>query len=252
MEYKNRVYRESFSGRWSSFVVKYKKTDVWIGIDKGSYKPDMPEKCEQIIKDLWTEMETYMQRDPHYVTALVPYSAKDDAPEIMRMMSETSRKVGIGPMSAVAGATSLFIAIRLKQLYDIKEIVIENGGDIYADIKEDMDVSVFAGASPLSEKVGLHVHAADSPMGICTSSGTVGPSISFGKADAVMVICRDVLLADSYATHFANFVHKADDIAKVLKKIEVIPEVLAALLVKEDKMGIVGKFEMKIFQKEND
>ena len=150
-------------------------------------------------------------------------------------------------MSAVAGAVALYIANALKRHFGVKEVIIENGGDIYADILEDIDVSVFAGASPLSEKVGLHINASQAPLGICTSSGTVGPSLSFGKADAVMIICKDVLLADSYATAFANFVRKAEDINPVLEKIGKIEDIISAVLIKDDKMGAVGKFELKFF-----
>ena len=75
----------------------------------------------------------------------------------------------------------------------------------------------------------------------------MGPSLSFGKADAVMIICQDVLLADSYATAFANFVRKAEDINPVLERIGKIKEIIAALLIKDDKMGVIGKFELKFF-----
>jgi ApbE superfamily uncharacterized protein (UPF0280 family) len=108
-------------------------------------------------------------------------------------------------------------------------------------------VSVFAGHSPLSEKIGLRIEAKKSPLGICTSSGTVGHSLSFGKADAVMIVCRNALLADGFATTFANQIQTADDINPVLEKIESDKDILSALLVKDDKMGIVGEFELRIF-----
>ena len=112
---------------------------------------------------------------------------------------------------------------------------------------EDIDISVFAGHSPLSEKVGLHLEAAYAPLGVCTSSGTVGPSLSFGKADAVMIVCRDTLLADTYATAFANTVQTTDDINPCLDKIKATEDILAAIVIKDDKLGICGKFDLKIF-----
>lgn len=248
MEYKDRTYREHFkTGRWTCFTLKHKETDVWIGVDKNSYQPEMPEYCKTLICDLRISMEEYIRKDPHYLTALVPYDAKESAPDILKQMSAVSHRTGIGPMSAVAGAVALYIIEALKKKYNIQEGIVENGGDIYADIKEDMDISVFAGASPLSEKVGLHINAKQAPLGICTSSGTVGPSLSFGKADAVMIICKDVLLADGYATKFANFVRKPEDINPVLEKIGKIEEILSAMIIKGDKMGVIGKFEMKLF-----
>ena len=248
MEYKIRTYREHFrEGRWTNFIVKYKDSDLWIGVDKASYQPEMPQFCNNLLQELRKAMETYLHKDPCYLTSLVPYKAKPDAPEIFQKMSEVSRQTHIGPMSAVAGAVAEHMVRSLKGEFGIKEAIVENGGDIYADIIEDMDVSVFTGNSPLSEKVGLHITASQAPLGICTSSGTVGPSLSFGKADAVMIICQDVLLADSYATAFANFVRKAEDINPVLERIGKIKEIIAALLIKDDKMGVIGKFELKFF-----
>lgn len=248
MEYKERTYRERFrEGRWAHFTLKYKETDLWVGIDKVSFVPEIPAYCESFILDLRNSMEAYMRRDTEYIRSLIPYEARTDAPDILKQMSAVSLRTGIGPMSAVAGAVALYTAQALKDRFGLKEIIVENGGDIYADIVEDIDISVFAGASPLSEKVGLHIQAKDSPLGICTSSGTVGPSLSFGKADAVMIICEDVLLADSYATVFANYVRKAEDITPVIEKIGKISDIISALLIKDDKMGAIGKFELKFF-----
>ena len=42
------------------------------------------------------------------------------------------------------------------------------------------------------------------PLGICTSSGTVGHSISFGRADAVTVFASEASVADAHATSIAN------------------------------------------------
>ena len=131
-------------------------------------------------------------------------------------------------MSAVAGAVALKVGENLKKRFGIKEVIVENGGDIYADLCQDMDISVFAGSSPLSEKVGLHIEAAYAPLGICTSSGTVGPSLSFGKADAVMIVC-------------------AEDVQTCIEKIREQEDILAAIAIKDDKLGICGNFELKLF-----
>lgn len=248
MKYKERTYRERLrEGRWQHFIAAYKETDLWIGVNKTSRLKEMQEFAANEVIALRNTMEVYLQTDKAYAASLVPYPAREDAPRIFHLMSEAGRKSGIGPMSAVAGAVAQHIALALQANFDIREIIVENGGDIYADIKEDIDISVFAGQSPLSEKVGLHIEAGEAPLGICTSSGTVGPSISFGKADAVMIICKDVLLADSYATAFANRIQTTEDIDSCITAIGEKEEVVAAIAIKEDKMGVVGKFELKIF-----
>ncbi len=93
-------------------------------------------------------------------------------------------------------------------------MVIENGGDIYAVLNDEFVLSVFAGNSPLSERIGLVIPEGKKKWGICTSAGTVGPSLSFGKADAVVVICEDILLADAYATAFGNKVKSPESCGK--------------------------------------
>lgn len=248
MDYIKRTYRKSFSqGRWAHFTLSYKETDLWIGIDHESFQPEMPSCAEKLTRELRDEMDAYLTTDPAYRKALTTYPAGKNAPLIFQQMSAVCEQTGIGPMSAVAGAVARYVALSLKARFQINEIIVENGGDIYADIKKDMDIAVFAGPSVLSEKVGLHIEADYAPLGICTSSGTVGPSLSFGKADAVMIICRDAALADSYATLFANKVQTADDTDRVLKEVSTIKEVIAAMVIKNDKMGICGMFELKLF-----
>ena len=245
MEYKERSYRIRFSDderRW--FCVKFLESDLWIGVDSGSYRASMEADTYTMLVDLRRQMDAYLLMDPAYKAALTPYDAGLEAPEILKEMSRVSHKTGIGPMSAVAGA----VANKVAKFLGTDEVIVENGGDIYAKAASDMDISVFAGQSPLSEKVGLHIPAAAFPLGICTSSGTVGPSLSLGRADAVMIVCKDVMLADSYATAMANRIQTVNDLQCVIDRISNIPEILGAIAVKDDRMAITGQFELRLFK----
>ena len=244
MEYKERSYRSRFSNdgrRW--FCVKFLESDLWIGVDSGSYRASMEDEVYAFLVDLRRQMDAYLLMDPSYKAALTPYDAGLEAPDILKEMSRVSHKTGIGPMSAVAGAVAKHVA----DFLGTKEVIVENGGDIYAKATSDMDISVFAGQSPLSEKVGLHIPAAAFPCGICTSSGTVGPSLSLGRADAMMIVCKDVLLADSYATAMANRIQSVNDLQPVIESIQAIPEILGALAVKDDKLAVCGLYELRLF-----
>lgn len=244
MEYKERSYRSRFSNdgrRW--FCVKFLESDLWIGVDSGSYRASMEDEVYAFLVDLRRQMDAYLLMDPAYKAALTPYDAGLEAPDILKEMSRVSHKTGIGPMSAVAGAVAKHVA----DFLGIKEVIVENGGDIYAKATSDMDISVFAGQSPLSEKVGLHIPAAAFPCGICTSSGTVGPSLSLGRADAMMIVCQDVLLADSYATAMANRIKTVTDLQPVIEQIQNIPEILGALAVKDDRLAVTGLYELRLF-----
>ena len=249
MDYTERSYRSRFSDdgrRW--FCVKFLESDLWIGVDSGSYHVSMEDKVYAFLVDLRRQMDAYLLMDPQYKAALKPYDAGLEAPGILKEMSRVSHKTGIGPMSAVAGAVALRVADFLKEKFGAEEVIVENGGDIYAKATSDMDISVFAGQSPLSEKVGLHIPAAAFPCGICTSSGTVGPSLSLGRADAMMIVCQDVLLADSYATAMANRIQSVNDLQPVIEQIQNIPEILGALAVKDDKLAVCGLYELRIFK----
>jgi len=245
MEYKERSYRSRFSNderRW--FCVKFLESDLWIGVDNGSYSASMEADTYAMLVDLRRQMDAYLLMDPAYKAALTPYDAGLEAPDILKEMSRISHKTGIGPMSAVAGAVAKHVA----DFLGTKEVIVENGGDIYAKACSDMDISVFAGQSPLSEKIGLHIPEAAFPLGICTSSGTVGPSLSLGRADAVMIVCKDVMLADSYATAMANRIKTVNDLQPVIDRISDIPEILGAIAVKDDRMAITGQFELRLFR----
>ena len=249
MEYKERSYRSRFSNderRW--FCVKFLESDLWIGVDNGSYSASMESDVYAMLVELRRSMDAYLLMDPAYKTALTPYDAGLEAPAILKEMSKASHKTGIGPMSAVAGAVALRVADFIKQKYGVNEVIVENGGDIYAEAHSDMDIAVFAGQSPLSEKIGLHIPAADFPLGICTSSGTVGPSLSLGRADAVMIVCRDVLLADSYATAMANRIRTVNDLQPVIDRIQNNPDILGSIAVKDDRLAICGQFELRLFK----
>jgi hypothetical protein len=203
----------------------------------------MEDEVYAMLVELRRSMDAYLLMDPAYKAALTPYDAGLEAPDILKEMSRVSHKTGIGPMSAVAGAVAKHVA----DFLGTKEVIVENGGDIYAKATNDMDISVFAGQSPLSEKVGLHIPAAAFPCGICTSSGTVGPSLSLGRADAMMIVCQDVLLADSYATAMANRIKTVNDLQPVIESIQAIPEIQGALAIKDDQLAVTGQYELRLF-----
>ena len=149
MDYTERSYRSRFSDdgrRW--FCVKFLESDLWIGVDSGSYSDHMEADAYSMLVDLRRMMDAYLLMDPQFKAALTPYDASPQAPDILKEMSSVSHKTGIGPMSAVAGAVALRVADFLKERFGTKEVIVENGGDIYAQAASDMDISVFAGQSP--------------------------------------------------------------------------------------------------------
>lgn len=248
MEYIDRTYRKHFrQDRWSYFTIAYKETDLCIGVDRGSWQPEIPGLCRTICPGITDGYGPLDRFTSGLCPGFNPFQASEDAPGIFKEMSRAAQTSGIGPMSAVAGAVALKVGENLKKRFGIKEVIVENGGDIYADLCQDMDISVFAGSSPCLKRSVCISRQPMPHLGICTSSGTVGPSLSFGKADAVMIVCSDVILADTYATAFANTIQTAEDVQTCIEKIREQEDILAAIAIKDDKLGICGNFELKLF-----
>jgi len=244
-----RTYRTQFNTtRFQSFEVKYLETDLWIGIDTASFKDEMKTVALDKVKELRTKLDAYILEEPFFKKSLKPFVPKETAPPEAKHMAVATEIAGVGPMAAVAGLFAREVGETLLQNFSIEEMVIENGGDIFALLKNELVLSVFAGESPLSERIALVIPAEKSKLGICTSAGTVGPSLSFGKADAVVVICEDVLLADAFATAFGNKVKSPNDVEKVINQSEKFSEILSMLIVCEDKVGIRGDFEIRFLK----
>ena len=153
-------------------------------------------------------LEAYIARDPFFASTFDPY--KPDSDElIIKRMADATRTARVGPMAAVAGAIA-WAGIESMQEAGAMFGVIDNGGDIALISDRDIRVGVHAGDALLSNRIAFVVPPQDSVLGICTSSATVGPSISFGVADAVTIFSRDVALADAWATSVCNQI-RADD-----------------------------------------
>jgi uncharacterized protein len=244
-----RTYRPQFNSvRFQSFEAKYLETDLWIGINPSSFKEEMKAIVCDKIKELRTRLDEYILSEPFFKKSLKPFQPSENAPGEAKEMAAATEKAGVGPMAAVAGLFAREIGETLLQNFSVEEMVIENGGDIFVLLKNELVLSVFAGDSPLSERIGLVIPSETGKIGICTSAGTVGPSLSFGKADAVVVICEDAVLADAFATAFGNKVKTPNDVEKVINLSEKYPEILSLLIICEDKIGIKGDFEMRILK----
>ena len=244
-----RTYRSQFSQqRFWSFVVNYKETDLWIGVDPDSFREEMKAVSFQKVKELRSVLEEYLLLDPIFGKTYEPHRVEPNAPEIVRVMAEAANRAGVGPMASVAGAFSEIVGRCLMEQFEIQELVVENGGDIFLKINSNLLMSVYAGNSLLSGKVGIEIKASESPLGVCTSAGTVGPSVSFGNADAAMIICKNIALADAFATGFGNRVKTPEDVQDVIDQTAQFPEILSAVIICQDKIGIRGQFEMKLIK----
>ena len=161
-------------------------------------------------------LEAYIARDPFFKATFDPYIPDSDDRVITRMAG-AARRAGVGPMAAVAG-TIAWAGVEAMQEAGAAFGVIDNGGDIALIVDRPVRVGVHAGSAALSDRVAFVVPPQDSVLGICTSSATVGPSISFGMADAVTIFSHDVALSDAWATAVCNEIRPDD--RRVLDRID--------------------------------
>jgi ApbE superfamily uncharacterized protein (UPF0280 family) len=220
-----------------SFNVTIKETDLYIRAST-----NLKSKAHKLVLKYRDILEQYINQYPLFLTSFEPLPTGDDAPDIVKSMSESARKVSVGPMASVAGAIAEYVGNGL--IVSSPEIIIENGGDIFLKSLKKRIIGIYAGKSPLSGKIGLEINGPDTPLGICCSSGTVGHSISYGKADAVIVLSKSATLADAAATAVGNLIIKSDDIPKGIDFAKDIDGLLGTIIIKDDKMGLWGKLKI--------
>ncbi len=237
MLHEERIYRSLINkGNLISYNVKISESDLFISSDT-----NLAAAAEKSLIQHRHSLETYIQNRPEFRTSLLPFPEDDLAPPIVRDMIARSKICGVGPMASVAGAVSEFVGYDL--LGQTENIIIENGGDIFIRSKNKLTVAVYAGESTLSYKVNIVVKSEETPLGICTSSATVGPSLSFGIADAVCVISKSATLADAAATTIGNRIKTKKDIKFALNYGIKIPGVKGIIVICGNDMGAIGEVE---------
>lgn len=188
------------------------------------------------------DLEAYVARHPAFLASLEPLEIAPDAPWVARRMARAARAAQVGPMAAVAGA--LADAVGRQLLRESGEVIVENGGDIFCRVRRPRIVAVDAGSSAFSYRVGLEIRPEMGPLGICTSSGTLGRSLSFGRADAACVLAPSAALADAAATAVGNVVQDKSDIDAGLARAKAISGVIGAVIVVGDRIGAWGAIEL--------
>jgi ApbE superfamily uncharacterized protein (UPF0280 family) len=236
--FQERKYRNLLlDQRLTSFQVQIKETDLYLRATR-----DLSENARQSVLRHRYHIERYILGHPDFLRSLIPVPPDEFAPPIVRRMIRAGQTAGVGPMAAVAGAMAEAVGEDL--LKESPEVMVENGGDIFFACSRETRVGIFAGNSPLSLRVGLAVPAAGHPWGVCTSSGTVGPSLSFGRADAVCILSPSASLADAAATAVGNLVGTLGDLEKGLEKAKVIEGVTGAVIILGEKLAAWGEMEL--------
>ncbi len=216
------------------FQVVVEETDLWITVsaafDAGAARDIAAKTALALRKDILF----WCGRNPAFRHSLTPLPAPEHAPDIVRRMAQGAALMGVGPFAAVAGAIAERVANALAEALRRAalppDVIVENGGDTYLHSTGPRVVALLPKPEE-GESVGLLFRPEDFPLSLCSSSGRIGHSLSFGRGDLAMVRARDGALADAAATAYGNMLCDAQSVNKALKRAE-----------KDAALGIEGVF----------
>jgi len=237
-KFQRRFYRDKL-GRSDLHlaIVCVGQTDLGVLTDK----PVSAAFLRERIKFYRRIIESYIAKDSLFLTSLKPIPLDFSADPIIKEMGCAARLANVGPMASVAGSITQFLGEDLLKR-GLKEVIVENGGDIFLKIARTRRVGIYSGSNKLFKNLCIIVQPKDTPMGICTSSGTVGHSLSFGSADSVVILAKSAPLADAVATATGNLVKSKDDLraavgfAKSIKGVRAVAVVIGDTLIASGKI----------------
>lgn len=196
--------------------------------------------AKDAVRSCRSDLENFIRKDPFFAITLDKYrSVHPNTPEIAGRMIEAANRFGIGPMSAVAG-TIASMAVEAMVDAGATYAIVDNGGDIAMINDETVIVGIYAGESATGISIGLEIEPTDSIIGICTSSGRIGHSISFGNADAVTILSGDVSLADAAATAVGNAVNGEASIEEAFSIVSGVESITGCLIIIGEHIGVYG------------
>ena len=237
--YTERTYRiQVAQDHRASFRTVVKETDLMIQADR-----DLTTVCRDLVLRYRGYIENYIAVHSEFATTLAPWPVSGPMPVIVKDMVTAGKRAGVGPMAAVAGAVAEQVGRGL--LAHSQEVVVENGGDLFIKLEKPSTVGIYAGTSPLSMKVGVKIDPTDKPVAVCTSSGTLGHSLSFGEADAVTVISDSCCLADAAATSICNRVDSPSSVSGAIEYGRSIKGVRGLVVICGKTMGVWGEVDIE-------
>jgi hypothetical protein len=238
-KYQRRFYRDWVNVKDLRLThILEKETDLQVLTNKPLDKDFVLEK----IRAYRWDIENYIDKDRRFLTALKPIAVQVNAPGIVKEMAKQAKKANVGPMASVAGAVAEFLGRDLlKRGY--RDVIVENGGDIFLKTTKTRKIGIYAGKSKLWNKLKLKIKPKDTPIGICASSGTIGHSLSFGCADCVIILSKIASLADAVATATANRVNSKKDLSAALNFSRSIKGVCGVVIIFRNNLMSWGEIE---------
>ncbi|MFW9890021.1 MAG: UPF0280 family protein [Candidatus Thorarchaeota archaeon] len=196
--------------------------------------------AEFAVKQARKDILHYIRLDPHFQFSMEPTKVPEHAPAIVKKMAAAGQRVGVGPMAAVAGAIAQY-AVEAMVERGATHTLFDNGGDIAMFLDRPAVVGIYSGKDGICN-LGIRYTAMGELLGVCTSSATVGHSLSLGRTDASIILSKDVALADAAATALGNAVTKEDrdQVSKALSE-AMIKGIDGAMIIIGNTIGAAGE-----------
>lgn len=218
-----------------NFELCVQQTDMRV-----SAEADLRVEALALVLEARAQVEGHIARHPEFLRSLTPLAEDRTAPAVVAAMLDAARRADVGPMAAVAGAISEFVGRGLGAASP--EVIVENGGDLYLRSRQRRALTLLAENTTLGG-IRITVPAAPAGTGIATSAGTLGHSLSFGRADAVMVVAESGALADALATAIGNIVQGERDLAPAIARARAMGA-RAAVIVVDEHIAAYGDIEL--------
>jgi len=231
--YRKRVTAEDLV----SFNVRIKETDLLVSSDRYLYKDTI-----DLVFDYRYQIENYIKSHPEFLTTLQPYPDDPYAPSIIKDMIASTGDIGVGPMASVAGAIAQYVGLGL--LDSSEQVIVENGGDIFLKVNRPLTVSILAGESRLNDRIGISIPTRLMPLGVCSSSGSVGHSLSMGHTDMTTILSPSAVRADGAATALGNRIRTKTDLERIDEWVADIEGVIGGIVIIGDNMVTWGEVEL--------
>jgi len=236
--FEKRTYRNLVNAeKLTTFQVVVKETDLLVHADRY-----LRREVRELVLEQRGYVEAFIDTNPEFMTALDPWRSEVPAPPIIANMIRAGTAAGVGPMAAIAGAIAESVGRGLLEITD--QVIVENGGDVFIKTSKPVTVGIYAGSSPLSMQVGIRLSNENKPIAVCTSSGTLGHSLSLGQADAVCVVADSCALADAAATSLGNRVRSEADIDRAIAAGRSMAEIAGIVIIAGEKIGAWGDLEL--------
>jgi len=233
------IYRKSYPQENGLITCQFRigESNIMISSDK-----PIKTVAKKILTKIRSDIKNYIKIHPEFSESFNPVKIKRSVPNIIKKMGKAAQSANVGPMAAIAGAIAEELGNNLSAT--TSELIIENGGDIFINVKRQIIIGIWSQNKKINNNLGILLNKKRGRCAICTSSGTLGHSFSYGKADAATVIAKNAALADAWATRLGNEIKTPKDIKRAIALLKDIRGIIGALVIHKKSIALWGDIEL--------